>query len=182
MSDSRIAPIDESSIPDTWDGVSSFCEWWCENGMPMIVPAGAIVYATDNAASVAVFRKGQFQVELYLIHPKTPLPEHGHPGLDVIQMRLDANEMWGFKAPVLKSGDTHSGGSGALSGDGGMMIVVFEHWLDKEPTSAAIAWSGYTVGPIHEDLIRKHYPDAFVERGYADITKPSNYRELLGKV
>lgn len=191
MSEEYSFPVDVNAIPETWDGVKSFADWWCRNGMPMAIPAGSRVYVTDNAASIAVFRRGQFQAELYLIHPKTPLPEHGHPGVDVVQMRLDINlspksgpfvvgDIWAAHAPVLRQGKSHSGGSFAMSGEGGMLLIAFEHWLDAEPTSAAVAWSGYTVGPIHEELIREYYPDSFVESGYADISKPSNYRQILG--
>ena len=40
-------------------------------------------------------------------------------------------------------------------------------------SSAAVNWKGKTAGPLQEALIKKHRPDAFVEPGYADVTRIS---------
>jgi hypothetical protein len=39
-------------------------------------------------------------------------------------------------------------------------------------TSAAVQWKGQLQGEYQMELIKKHYPDAFIRSGYADITLP----------
>lgn len=80
-------PLEGVKLPK-WGSVREFAKWWCDNGSP-IAPPAETVYLSDDATSFCLFRSGQFQVELYLIHPSPNLPQHGHPDVEVIKMRLD---------------------------------------------------------------------------------------------
>jgi hypothetical protein len=164
---------------DSWSDVGEFAAWWRAAGMPICPPAGAEVFLTDDATAFCLFRKEQFQVELYLIHPGPALDIHEHPGLDVIQMQLTGE--FGHMSPLLRSGQSHGEGLAKTGAACGMPLITFEHWLSASPSTAAACWRGPTVGPKQEALIRRFYPTAYIERGYADITKPANYRELLAK-
>lgn len=184
--------IDPAAIPDSWAGVQEFAHWWCDAGMPFLPPRGAEVFLSDDATALCVFRRGRFQVELYLIHPRPHLQNHEHPGVEVIKMRIEGTvspskgafelpETWGRMAPVLRKGQAHGSGAAAFGEVYGFPLFAFQHWIDHEPSTVAAAWKGPTVGPRQESLIRRFFPDAFVERGYADITKPANYRALLAR-
>lgn len=179
-------------IPASWSGVQAFADWWCSAGMPLLPPAGAEVFLSDDATALCVFRRGQFQVELYLIHPQPNLQNHEHPGVEVIKMRIDGAtipktgfvqypEQWGKMSSVLLQGQAHGKGAAAFGDKIGFPLLAFQHWQDREPCTVAAAWKGPTVGPKQEALIRRFYPSAYVDHGYADITKPYNYRDLLAK-
>lgn len=179
-----------SSIPETWNDVSEFANWWCSVGMPMLPPKNMEIYLTDDATSFCLFRKGRFQVELYLIHPDPNLQEHGHPGVEVIKMRIPEITFdesgniilpnnWGMMSDVLYDGERHLQKGKYMIENKGFPLLAFQHWKNCEPSTVAAAWEGETVGPMHEALIKRFFPNAFIERGYADISKPYNYRELL---
>lgn len=156
-----------------------FTKWWYESGTPIHPPANAEVFLTDDATAFCLYRCGNFQVELYLIHPSPKLDAHEHPGVEVIQVQTNSD--YGLASPILRKGKSHGATTSKQALGTGAALLTFEHWLDADPSTAAAAWKGQTVGPKHDALIRRFYPDAFVENGYADITKPSNYRELLAK-
>jgi hypothetical protein len=184
--------LDPAAVPEAWSGVQEFAHWWCDAGMPLLPPTGAEVFLSDDATAFCMFRRGRFQVEMYLIHPQPNLQDHEHPGVEVIKMRIEGTVSpntgpfqvpgtWGRMSPVLKRGRAHGNGAASFGEVLGFPLVAFQHWQDREPCTVAAAWKGPTVGPKHEALIRRFYPDAFIERGYADITKPTNYRELLAQ-
>lgn len=184
--------IDPASIPESWSDVQEFAHWWCDAGMPFLPPERAEVFLSDDATALCVFRRGCFQVELYLIHPQPRLQDHEHPGVEVIKMRIDGTkspdagpftlpDTWGRMSSVLRKGEAHGNGAATFGEVYGFPLFAFQHWIEHEPSTVAAAWKGATVGPMQEDLIRRFFPNAFVERGYADITKPANYRELLAK-
>jgi hypothetical protein len=58
------------TIPDNWDTLEDFVDWYIDARMPLIVPWNAEVIRSDDAAAVCVFKKGHYQVEFYLEYPK----------------------------------------------------------------------------------------------------------------
>jgi hypothetical protein len=177
----RPNPLQGVDIPE-WASVREFAKWWCDNGSP-IAPPVETVYLSDDATSFCLFRSGQFQVELYLIHPSPNLPQHGHPDVEVIKMRLDTYASSQGKvmqtsheeaSNTLLQGQTHGAGinfkeKGGL--DQGFGLLAFQKWKDGlKPTTVAARWKGQTVGSKQEALIRKHTPKALVQNGYADTT------------
>lgn len=172
-------------IPETWDSVYSFGQWWCDNGMPILLPVDYEVYLSDDATSVCLFRKGRFQVELYLIHPGPNLPVHEHPGVEVIKMRLNTYtdtldlQVEERGSTTLLRGQSHGSGINFKDrGDNnsvteqGFPLLAFQKWdEDLEITTVASRWKGKTVGPKQENLIRRFKPEAYVVDGYADVTR-----------
>ena len=55
--------------------------------------------------------------------------------------------------------------------DKGYPLLAIQHWLTRDPTTIASMWKGNTVGPKQESLIRRFNPNAYIVKGYADITK-----------
>lgn len=174
-------PLQDVQLPK-WETVREFAKWWVDTGCPL-APPDCTVNLSDDATSMALFRSGQFQVELYLIHPSPNLPVHGHPDVEVIKMRMDTFLTHGDRvvktsqqeaSGTLYQGQTHGAGVNFKEMEGlntGFGLLAFQKWKDGlTPTTVAARWKGKTVGPKQEDLIRKFTPEAVVRNGYADTT------------
>jgi hypothetical protein len=161
-------------IPDTWGNVREFADWWVSAGMPLVFPAHTEVHLSDDATSTCLFKKGRFQVELYLIHPLPRVPEHEHPDVEVIKMRMGLPGGSMNFSDVLHNGERHGSGLRLEAETRGFPLIAFQHWLTREPTTIASMWKGPTVGPKQDALIKKFTPDAFIKDGWADITKNIN--------
>lgn len=157
-------------VPDTWKNVKDFADWWMKAKMPIVFPDNPEVFLSDDATSVALFRKGRFQVELYLIHPNPKVPVHEHPDVEVIKMRL-GNRKNPMMSEVLHNGESHGAGLKLEAETKGFPLIAFQHWLTREPTTVASMWKGKTVGPKQDALIKRFNPNALMMDGYADITQ-----------
>jgi len=163
-------PYRNLEIPDSWKNVEEFGKWWIQNGMPIIIPQDVEVFLSDDATAVCLFRRGQFQVELYLIHPNPIVPVHEHPDVEVIKVRL-SGKTHPFLSETLKAGESHGSGIRNESEEKGYPLLAIQHWLTREPTTVASMWKGKTVGPKQESLIKRFNPDAIIEDGWADTNK-----------
>lgn len=157
--------------PDSWGNVQEFASWWVESGMPMVFPQNAEVFPSDDATATCLFRKGRFQVELYLIHPTPKVPEHEHPDVEVIKMRMGLPGGKMNFSNVLYNGERHGAGMRLEAETRGFPLLAFQHWLTREPTTIASMWKGPTVGPKQDALIERFTPNSYVKDGWADITK-----------
>lgn len=167
------------SIPDSWDTVEEFCDWYITNGMPINFPKNVEIFSTDDATSVCLFRKGQFQVELYLISPNPNVPIHEHPNVEAIEVRLD-NTTDTIYGEVLRKGHSHGPGIRMMAEERGFPLISVQKWLDGiSPTTISTRWKGKTVGPKHDELIKRFYPETLVLNGYADVTKQNDYLKAL---
>lgn len=179
-----IDPVDyykDLVIPDDWDTLEDFVDWFVNSKYPIIIPWNAEVRRTDDATTICLFRKGQYQVEIYLIYPGYMIQPHEHPGVEVITMNMGggkrgiendigSSSIAGTLSSKLLSGEIHGGESSTLFSDG-YVLFSFEKWsTDIKMTSAAIHWKGPTAGPLHDVLIEKYYPGSVTEPGYADVT------------
>ena len=151
------------NIPETWNSLDEFIEWYMTSGMPFMMPVGSEVYRTENASSIIMFRQGRFQVELYVNDPLCKVEKHAHPGMDLIIIpigRMDPDgwpHAWGRTTELLKAGNTHGGN---FNSPKGTVFLTFQHWKEEvEMISASANWLGPTVGPQHDALISKHYSD-----------------------
>jgi hypothetical protein len=163
-------PHEKLEVPDSWSNVRDFANWWMAAGMPMVFPTNPEVFLSDDATAISIFRKGRFQVEMYLIHAFPKVPEHEHPGVEVIKMSMTHNKN-PIMSNILKDGESHGAGVRLETETIGFPLIAFQHWLTREPTTIASMWKGPTVGPLHEALIKRFNPDAYVIRGYADTTR-----------
>ena len=176
-------------VPETWITIEEFTQWYLDLKMPMMIPWNANVICSDDATAMCLFRKGQYQVELYLVHPQQFVPLHEHPDLEVITMFLSGGETsptsdncaygvgehWGLMAPRLEKGEAHGGITSTVD-RGGFALLAFQKWpVEIPPSTAAVRWRGETAGPKQERMIRNAYPAAYIEPGWANITgnKPS---------
>lgn len=177
------------NIPDDWATLEDFVNWYIEEArMPLMVPFNAEVIMSDDAAAVCLFRKGAYQVEMYIQYPHMPILRHSHPNMEVITVslgggslapkdadpKLNVSRVWGTVQSNLKPGEFH-GGVTAVGMGNGFVTLTFEKWLDPENmTSAAANWKGYMHGPVQAKLIKSKNKNALVQVGYpgfADVTK-----------
>lgn len=155
--------------------VQEFCHWWLQHKIirPPFVDG---IFYTDIAASLILFRKPPFQVELYISKPETEAPFHSHPGVDSVLMYLTGNMNFGtdykvndysdFQKPhsqyedahfmfgiysVVKNGGVHN----LVTKKEGGAFLSFEKWHDKTPTSVTINWEGDPTGEMHKAAIEE---------------------------
>jgi len=163
-------PIDRITVPESWRTVDEFAQWWIAAGSPMRFSPEAEIFVSDDATAVSIFRHGQFQVELYLIHPSPTVPNHEHPGVDVIKIQLGEGTQGLEMSSTLTDGESHGAGF-TIDAQRGFPLIAVQHWKTRAPITIAAMWKGPTVGPLHEALITRFNPDAYVTSGYADITR-----------
>ena len=170
-------------IPDDWDSLEDFTNWYINDArMPLMIPYDAVVVQSDDAVAVSLFRKGQYQVELYLIYPQMYILKHSHPRMEVITMALGGGSMspriidtntsasWGNMNNKLLPGEEHGGEMSSIIGNG-QVILTFEKWLDPtEMTTAAAHWKGKIRGELQAKLIKNQYSNSTISEDYADIT------------
>ena len=173
------------NIPNDWDTLEDFVDWFLDARMPMMIPWNAEVIRSDDAVAICLFRKGNYQVELYLEYPQMHILRHCHPNMEVITMDLgggkmtpkeafDTSAIWGSIAKKLPPGEYHGGDTSTDLGNG-FVTLAFQRWeYAEEITSAAIQWKGELQGPIQENLIRIHKKNVKLIPGYADVSKPSD--------
>ena len=168
--------LDRINIPDDWDSLDEFAEWYRDAGYPILPPADTKIYVGDCSYSTIVFRKGRFQAEFYLVAPNssTKLHTHNHASKFVVL----AGSMEGYKtdptdfvrvgkrySPAGKddvdpdfgiigqtdyAGDLH----GLRTLEHGVTFFNLEMWPeDIVPTSALVEYEGPSMGPEHEKIM-----------------------------
>lgn len=154
-------------IPLEWNSLRDFADWYLMSGKPICIPHNACVFSMDDATSVCLFRRGRFQVELYLNLPGYSIGQHKHPNMNVITMILGGGDTCGEMHPIFGvgmhqgrlmetlAGESH--GNMTPNDHGGYVMLAFEEWLgDVTPTSAAVDWDGKTAGQKHDAVIEKY--------------------------
>lgn len=134
-------------------------------GCPMNASGYSKPYHTDESYSFVLYRKGRFQVEVYtLVRSYNPIGKHAHPNMYTCFFDPET----GMRDKVIYNTQTH--GLGENKRPNNMMLFVAQLWDEGvEMTSASIQWLGHTAGPIHDQAIRQHYPNAIVKEGFADV-------------
>jgi hypothetical protein len=160
----RLESLNVNNILDFYDVTCN------EFGVPLVLNNlySHEMYQTDNAISIPIFRWRNFQIELYLITDVDTVYEHSHPGVKVLQQVYFYGTGWRSPSPVLLYPETHAG-KGTMPEK--TIMLTYEQWTPKvNMTTLAATWKGKTGGPIQDALIKKIYPDAIVENGYADVS------------
>jgi hypothetical protein len=169
-------------IPDDWDSLEDFVDWYLESKMPLMIPFNAMSILSDDASAICIFRKGHYQVEFYIVFPEMWIRRHSHPRMEVIILDLgggtlapkdehNVSKFWGNIYNKISENEYHAG-SQSVQISTGTAQLAFQRWQNPdEITSAAIQWKGDLQGPIQANLIKEHKKDAYVTDNYADITK-----------
>lgn len=169
-------------IPDSWDTIEEFAQWYKDNNYPIMPPSDTRVYETEVALSTVVFRKGLFQVELYFAKPNMVAAAHSHTA-DQVSIYLGGNykaqmgndkQVLGFREmghPIGKNPNPDlphndygrlgkklpAGHWHALSaGPNGFIFCVCEKWDSKEQMYSTFTdWIGEPLGETHRSLINE---------------------------
>lgn len=156
-----------------WKTTEEFAKWYLDNRLPIKPPVEVETFLSDDATAICLFREGQFQVELYLIHPCPLVQVHEHPGIELVETPC-INGVF-KQLPVLKSGQEHGVGIRETAQNKGYPLLAIQRWHPSlTPTTAAAQWKGKTAGKKHEELIKRFHPNAYIIDGYADVTRKIN--------
>lgn len=187
LANTRITlPSAKLQIPETWASLEDFAQWYLDAGMPFMIQPDSRINRIDNGSTFSLFRKGPFQVELYILDDMTTITDHEHPCVDILQLDLyvadseEVNETVAKFHPLLESGMSHGENAKFSGGKGGTVMLAFERWPDDVvPGAICSVWRGPTMGPAHEEVIRSYFPNAYIKDGYADITRSAEEAELV---
>lgn len=152
-----------------------FAHKYFSGGLKILVPEDREVFETDDATSHCLYRSGQFQVEIYLIHKQPFIPTHEHPYVENIEFSL-RNDFSVSEKNLERyyqgAGQTHGTGIRDLANERGFMLISVQRWADGlTPTTISSQWKGYTAGEKHRSLIRRFHPNCLIRPdGYADVT------------
>ena len=165
-------------VPDTWNTLEEFAQWFKDNGYPMRVPANMQIYVTDSTYSCIVFRQDVYQAELYMIAPCKKSSPHSHDFENLpihmgghVTVWTRSPWQWGDLChPLsnitdnsphpeseklgmnLKIGESHN----IDTHEQWCLMYVIQKWNDEEDmTSAVIHYIGQSMGPIHSEILLK---------------------------
>ena len=71
-------------IDPTEDDLSSFADWYLNSGdiKRLYTPFKNPLLFIEGVSGVVLYRRDNFQVELFICQPNTVIPEHTHPDVD----------------------------------------------------------------------------------------------------
>ncbi len=163
------------------------------------VPFAGAVDHVENLTSVLMYRKDQFQVQLFIVPEGTVIPEHVHPNVDSIEVYVGGNirfshsgrftshadEVVAFDGPLglakmrgawirVKPNDLHGG----VFGKGGGVFFSIQHWLNGvKPHCVARDYSGLTMGQDHKAKVI--YGDASVPTEELKLSDAARFETKL---
>lgn len=126
-------------------------EWLAKR--PLLTPTDSPINIDGSLHGVVLFRKGPFQVQLFIVAPNSEIPDHVHPNVDSFEVYLsgemafrkngvyvtkweDAEKLPGFALRV-KPDDPHGGTFGPKGG----AFLSIQHWLNGvKPSSVGNDW------------------------------------------
>lgn len=154
------------------DELEKFCSWFLKN-MPVMgaVPFSGAVSKIQDVTAILLYRRDQFQVQMFAVPEGTIIPEHTHPNVDSIEVYVGGNIMFshsgkysypkdglfGMNGPLgcaskrgttirVRPNDVHGG----VFGEGGGVFLSVQHWLNGvKPHCVAADYNGLTMGEDH---------------------------------
>jgi Protein of unknown function (DUF1637). len=154
------------------DELEKFCAWFLKN-VPVVgaVPFHDAVHKVQDVTSILLYRRDQFQVQMFACPKGTIIPEHRHPNVDTIQVYVGGNirfsnngsyvypesGLFALKGPLgcaskrgqmfrVRPNDVHGG----VVGEGGAVFFAVQHWLNAvKPHCVGSDYDGITMGDDH---------------------------------
>lgn len=169
-------------IPDSWVSLHMFSLWFKGYFDFTKFPKEPQTFRTDDATSLLLFRKGQYQVELYLLDNVFGITRHGHPGVEVLQVALDVStHPYWAELNHIKQLEFHGGNVPKDIPPRSGSILAFQKWHPSlKPTTVAAQWSGRPVGPLHIELIKQLNPNCLIDK-YGIVTYPPDLLKLYSQ-
>jgi len=154
------------------DELEGFCNWFLKN-MPVLgaVPFAGAVSKIQDVTGILLYRKDQFQVQMFAVPEGTIIPEHTHPNVDSIEVYVGGNIMFSHSGKYIfpkgevqaltgplgcankrgatirvRPNDVHGG----VFGEGGGVFLSVQHWLNGvKPHCVSADYDGLTMGEHH---------------------------------
>lgn len=167
------------------DELERFCDWFLKT-MPVIgaVPFHGAVSRIQDVTSILLYRRDNFQVQMFAVPGGTVIPEHTHPNVDSIEVYVGGNirfshsgryisaegDIFANDGPLglasrrgmtvrVRPNDVHGG----VFGEGGGVFLSVQHWLNGvKPHCVAADYNGITMGDDH--LAKVVYGDAVAKQ------------------
>jgi hypothetical protein len=158
------------------DEPTDFLRWFTRHHGEITVPANDAMSFVGGHAGLVIFRRGQFQVQLFTGGPNLNIPDHTHPNVDSYEVFLygmlftlegksiapNEKEMlrgtrvlpWDTSAPLhaykcirVLPNNKHGG---VVSSKGGAFLSV-QQWLNGvKPTCVTTDWDGEHIDAGHK--------------------------------
>lgn len=183
------------------DELDQFLTWFLAQGpllgkVPVMSSVNALGFDEQggNVMSGIWYRKGNLQVELFMIAGPLIIPEHTHPNVDSYevlvggQIRFSHSGKWlipeTYQHDKAEDGTSpyrgntirvnHNNPHGGIVGPGGAMFFSVQRWLNGvEPHSVALDWNGLTTSQQQLDKI-KFGAASFIEQKTEQMAVASN--------
>ena len=154
------------------DVLEDFCSSFLKKA-PVLgaVPFAGAVSKIEDVTAILLYRRDQFQVQMFAVPEGTIIPEHAHPNVDSfevyvggnIQLSLDGRHVYSpailfeNKGPLklasrrgervrVRPNQIH----GATIGAGGAVFLSIQHWLNGiKPHCVAADYDGVAMGEHH---------------------------------
>ena len=154
------------------DQLERFCAGFLKQS-PVLgaVPFAGAVSMIEDVTSILLYRRDQFQVQMFAVPEHTVIPEHSHPNVDTIAIYVGGNirisvagkfifpenTLFAMDGPLglasrrglqvrLRPNVRH----GLVIGEGGGVFFAVEHWLNGiAPHCVAEDYDGVTMGEHH---------------------------------
>lgn len=153
------------------DVLTDFLYWFLQKGLsnPQIPLFGA-VNRIEDVTSILLYRKNQFQVQLFAVPGNCVIPEHTHPNVDSYEVYVGGHIKFSHSGkwtardedinlptpnglPTMRGqivrvrpSDKHGG----VFGPGGGVFLSVQHWLNGiSPHCVAADYSGPVMGANH---------------------------------
>ena len=138
------------------------------------VPFNEPLMFVEDITGLVIYRKGQFQVQLFICVPNCFIPRHRHPNVDSFElflygMKFDHSDQTvidndmameqhqgmpkhQYKTIRVKPNEWH----GAIASKNGGAFISIQHWLNGvKPTHVGADWQGETMGQKHTEETMK---------------------------
>lgn len=154
------------------DQLEQFLGWFLKN-MPVIgaVPFAGAVSKVEDVTAILLYRKDQFQVQMFAVPEGTIIPEHTHPNVDSYEVYVGGNIRFSHRGKYVygeeqlrpldgpmgcafkrgttirvRPNDLHGG----VFGEGGGVFLSVQHWLNGvKPHCVSADYDGVTMGEHH---------------------------------
>ena len=136
------------------DDLTEFLEWWLEH-KPTCPPAKNAIVQEGDLSGVVLYRKGQFQVELFIVKPNVTIVQHVHPNVDSYEVNLTGDIDFYCDGVLHTSGKpvrvkTNSWHGGYFGPQGGSFLSI-QKWLNGiEPDFVGNDWKDH-IGSLNYD-------------------------------
>lgn len=191
LQDRALDVLSKVKPKEYYEDLEDFVSWFIDSGMPMAFDYNSEVVHVEGFSASTLMNIGQYQAELYHIYNFSSIPDHAHPGIEVMTFQmgggctgsprggpLNVSTNWMGSEWKIEKGELH-GGIGLGNSSKGWVILSFQKWPEEvKPEAVSAWWVGPTEGPLHDKLIERYFPGAVVHPGFADITRTERFKAL----